>query len=710
MTSRISLLSCCLVLFGTLAACGGGNVGEQSVPEATLSGEGLNGNMLRINPPDEPDRQGSPAAFNIESTGDSELKLTSIQLEPEGEIPERLLFNGERTETNCEFDATVSGTNDSTGSCSNKQYCNVVTGFCHEAAPPETPLTVDSSREFSFRLAASQQAEIICPDPPEEQPENFVSSTAAWNQIRQDYCGEIRIETNARNDGSQFSGGSTRVYLLSDTGSGQIAVDPGALTFEGVEAGMTTDPQTLTILNEGRGTLTIDGINIQGNSEFVDLSGPSFPKDIPGSNSDSGAGSETWEVAISIPEDTKEEDIPSNSRLTIRSSAANEASASISIDQASLGPAIELVDGEGNPKTAMSFKNGNEQTINIKNEGVEDETLLLQNASFELFQNCPPGTPSCDRMARAEALNNAYEVTIGDSDPIGIEPGPQGANLRSAIRAEASIRTDDEPQPVTVTYTGDSDNPPPLGYLVLTHNDSTSGNTARIALLGPRDGALVEGLPSSSLNFTHGDQEQTRTLLLRNQGTSSIEMEAPSDDQLTSAFRIENPDGDNATWTIPAEGLKPIDVTFVGSTDQEAIDTKTVKFQSIEEAVQEQITFKMATRKEALDLDASIQRASDGDPSTTVGSRLEVDASTMPELDRPRIQWMVLQRPDASRIFRAQPARFGGDSSFTIRPDEPGTYQIGFTVRPGSRGTNGQAQAIETFEVIESSEDNSSGN
>jgi hypothetical protein len=716
MTHRTSLAwIVTFVLLATAAtACGGGNVGEQSEPEAAL-GDEIDTNILRINAPDRLNDQSNTFGFNVRSTGEAPLKITDLSLEPSGDIPSRLLYNGEETETSCEFNSMVSETNDASGNCSSNQYCNAVTGQCHETGLPETPITVDNSQSFEFLLAASSEAEMVCPDPPDERPEKFVGSTATWNQItaggEYDYCGELHIETNARNSGSVFNNGNARVYLMTNTGSGQITLNPENFSFEDIQPG-TTKEQTLTILNDGRGPLRVDNINVVSNARFVSVeptdSSNSYPVEIPGSNSDSGAGDATWTVTVSIPEGTDPDEIPSNSSLKVISSAANApdsgTSVGISISTPSAGPAIDFVDGNKKPKTALSFESSQTQTIGVRNQGTEDSLLVLRSIGIELFQNCPGSNQgSCDPESRRQALADAYSMTLGgQSVSLGTSPTNLGAGN---VGDKRTIRTDADPQSLKVTYDGGSGDAPPLGYLVVNHNDSTSGGSARIALLGARSGALVETLPGS-VTFKHGDSEQTRTILLRNQGTSPIEMKPPSDEDLTGAFDVVNPSGSNDSWTVPAEGLKPITVKFFGTNDSNELTVGDIAFQSTEEAVQDEITFDASTRQDFFDFEASIANQN---RQLRVGSALRFSASTMPQLQA-TYQWVVLKRPAESRIFRARPTTFSSDNTFQIQPGQPGTYRIGVTVRAAEVGKNGQIQAMKSYDVKAEGSSNGNGN
>jgi len=602
---------------------------------------------IELGLPCQSERVEDPGTVRLLSNGDQPLEITSIEM---SNTPERLLFRGEETGTSCTFDAEAVPWNDGADDCGERRYCDDNQGCLDTRLPSETvTIEPEASREFDWILAAAdfddERAAISCPEPGEEVPQN----------LREDYCGEVTLETNTGRDQEPFDNGAVTLYFQIDADrKGIVEVVENSLTLNGIQPGQTTGPKRFSVRNNSPDDeLTISRLSVQNQTRQVQISPADTPLTVEPSSE------QNFDVSIDLPEDFDLENLAEDDFIEIQSSAVNRCSTSISLfynTSSTSGPAA-LLDRE-----SLAFGETNPQSVTARNVG--RELLLLSRQNFE-----PDG------------LAQNYTIRFD-----GEEIGPDQASW-AQIQSGESASFD-------VEFTGNSGG---VGEMFLSHNDDEVGGRHSIVLLGDEGGGFGRAFPSD-VNFNFGTQE-ARTVVVWNRGSEELTLNPqlqgpnmPSNPEDTPLDRSNlQIDGLSDASPIPPGDVATGQLTFDGASGSTRT-TFTLEMQS-------------DTVGSPMNLAVSVTEVPDGESlqpginpvsgeTVEVGQIARFDSS--PSNGNSNLSgdaWFLMDRPQESTVFREA----FGDPDFSIRPDTAGTYTVAFA--PVEAAGDGTLQRIATFDL-----------
>lgn len=604
---------------GLLAATGCGNdLGQDKIAQVSLQQPA--DRAVSVSLPIAPQKQGEGSPIQLQSNGKKPLKITKANLV---NAPDRVLHRGQEELESCNYDETNPPTN---GDCQSGQYCDQNTKTCRKATVPETPITVSSGStyEFEFFLAADSEAKTVnCPDPGEEVPDDF----------KEDYCGELRLETNANTDNSIFQKGNATFYLQVDSNrSGRIGISPENLSFEGLEPGKTLTKE-FSVRNDGEGPLTLNSLVIDRHAGFITIDPNSTPITIRAGNS------RGFEVEVAVPSDFNMDDLKSTAVINIDSSAVNASptgeTVTLNLNAGTgFGPAAQF------DKPAFSFKGGSTDSVTVKNVG--QGPLQLNQASF-----------------RPSSLSEAYKITFNGEQT--------GKNLGSADSIPAG-----ESATLKIEYTGSGGD---VGRLTIDHNDEALFGQSSLMLLADKSGAVADVIPNN-VNFQN--KGTSRQVLLYNRGSEPLTIgkkwgngSAPPEVSI-SGFS----DGD----TVAPGEIATGNLEYVTKSEMPKFPVLDFAPSAIDAGNDPNGKLNININPGDGNSRAGQITSDTGDGSVAVGevARLEFQKGNGMFGDSETLTWMVLDRPSGSEFFSVHQG--GMNDPFFVRPDKAGTYKIGVVV------------------------------
>lgn len=623
------------VAVAVASGCGNG-IQENKAPQATITEPtGMN---LEIKLPDRSGRQAPPVSTIIKSNGQADLEITKLELI---DTPERLIYRGEELDTECSFDETVPLTNSGDGKCTDGQYCDDTSHVCHRATLPETPITLSpgNTKELAFFLSATEGEEVPCADPDDSVPD----------QYKEKYCGKLKITTNATTvDKEPFTKGTANLYFqLDKSRSGKIDVMPSDISFDDAEPGTSTE-KTFSVVNNGKGPLRIDNIQVQDNSEILSVTPSRTPIEIGSQKS------KDFTAELSLPADFDMNKLPIQDFINIESSAVNiDTSKPISVTIESgvgLGAAIEL------DKHAVSFKSGNTQTITIENVGTKK--LIPTTLDFR-----------SDTSGNYDVKYKGKSVNLNLQNQGGIDPG-ESAKLE-------------------LTFTGNQDRG--IGEMIINHNDKSVFEQSSVMLLGKKDGGYAEILPES-VNFHFGNNAK-RKVVIRNRGTGDL--------TVNKEWQTANNDPP-AAFTFSGVKNKMNGGTTIKAGDFVVAEVEALspKKPMSGKPVFHTIKFPSDTLGDPVALNINVTEGDSSSLVPKISPEFEGKSIEMGQVARFTSMgsqgnsgtnddmWFVLDRPMGSSFYSTT-----NGAKFAVRPDATGKYKIGIIMLDGS------SEAQKTFDL-----------
>lgn len=610
MVNRLLSQVAFFLLLTLVASCGdkGNNFQSADEPQFAVSVGFI---QLRM-PPDE-NRTQAQDSLRLQNNGDGDLTISSFEWIDK---PDRLEALGERAETgSCAEDAD----------CSDGQICITASQTCVDVGLPATPLTIEPqlAREIDF-VVERGGSEMVCPEPPADVPSEFFET----------YCGVLRIETNAINDGEFVEDGQALVYFLNTGASGQINVDPNFLEFANVQPG-TTHQQEFSIQNTGVQDLRIDSITVEDNPDLFTITGLTVPI---GGVVESGTAA-TFEVVVTIPEDAENYEVFTN--LVIQSSAGRtNVAVEISADAGS-SPFIEL------SETVLRFDAADRQTLTIENTGAA--TLAIRGVDTN-----PEARPF-------------YRFEIDGND---VTDDFQTVNVSAGNSVELDV--------IFSRPAGNED--PSIGTLEIAHNDPNHGFKSELTLLGDEGDVPIGRIHPIAFTFLAADgNSESRDFVIRNVGTAPLNLNAVAwnfSNGSDAEFQITGADG-----TVEPGGIQRATVTFTGMNatpdvglallDSNNLVDLSLTLRALQSASEQPQPVITVTNQGALRTSAPVNLSA---------------AESMPAGVANNAIWTTLARPSGSTVFLDG---VGETASFT--PDVAGTYTVALTLLNSSGDREAQA-------------------
>ena len=639
-----------------LASCGDG-IGITTSPSVVLENADTVG--FTIPERNSPTQQGSEVAIQLRNSGDAPLTVETFEVTG----PDVLVYDGEETNTTCEYDGQSTPTN-STGGCNQDQVCKQIPAVCYSTVLPERPFEIGptTSEQFDFFLIADGTNELDCPEPGSEVPDQF----------RDNYCGEIRLETDATTTNDTFQDGDATLYFQYDPStSGEIEVEPATLTYSDVRPGASVDRE-LTIKNvDSSDPMEISGISIEGGAaEYMSFSPQNLPTELP---SNSG---QTWTFTVTIPSEVSQEEIPDSAEIYIESSASNVNTAkAVLVDILGTGPVYT------DDKKSLSFESGGPaETLTVTNAGTD--TLRLDSISFEAAE---PG----------QTFDGANYDVVYRGDPDNINDQGRITN-NAGIEPNQSATFD-------ISFSGPANGK--LGWMVIQHNDPvTSGKppsdasqsgTSRLLLMAGRDSGVAEIVPSS-LNFqafpADENRDVRRPFTVRSIGTQSLDGVLEWGGNAEPADLSIAPVDLASGFTQDPGVLKAGEISYLGTTSDEPGVMQDVSFTPSSGSTPLTARMNVTVHDNgsgAMAPEAQITPRFEGS-SVEAGDVAEMSAenSVLNTMSSSNVtyEWFVLDRPMGGSFF-AQRAS-GNALEFAVRPDVAGQWKIALIVYNGDLWDN----------------------
>lgn len=610
-----------LSTFAMLAACGpdnnNNNLTVQDEPAMQLD-EPAGGELDLV----VPLKEREPAELSpirVENSGEVPLTLTSIEWV--GEKPERIFMAKDREENSTE------------DACSSEIYYPA-SDICVLTGAPDfsKPLPPGTAFQVSLHVKAYLPGEanvIVCPDEvPASVPDLF----------KERYCGAIRIKSDARNDAANVVKGEAVIYLQADRSSGSVKLSVPTLNFTNVIPGFTGD-QSFAVVNDGTTPLDLRSILPTDFGQFINIEGPSLPTEL------APLASAEFKVTLTIPDSQDPDTLKFNTQLRIESSAPTSPDLlDIIVDNSQQLPPVPQLD-----RAKISFTgDGDVQPLVITNPG--DIPVSLTGVSFE--------------PAEAE---DYYAFMNEDDTPF---MGPSVIKRRSTSNPTANNKT------YKLAYTKPSDATVGLASMIINYNyfvgNTTRNGTTRVILLG--DKAMVaygDIVPSVASFSTKTMDKQTRQAAIYNLGTAPLNVEKTELMALAGGieeFTVQLTGGATFPVTIPADGIEPIEISFVATDAND--DQVNAVFTSTSETARPMgltlSTFDAAIPDVTLDFFTSFFG------NAIVGELLSVEfAVGTDEGLANNAQWVIVKRPANSAIYIKT---IGPKIGFI--PDQAGEYEL----------------------------------
>lgn len=579
------------------------------------------------------------------SSGELELQVPLKEKEPIELEPIRILSSGEvpLTITNIEwvgkkpervFMAKSRQEGVSEEECSSEIYYPAA-DICILTGAPDYATPIPAGTEFGIQLhvKAYQPNEpnvIVCPDEiPAETPDAF----------RARYCGAIRITSDARNDAGQVEQGEAIVYLQADRSSGSVRLTVPTITFQNVVPGFESE-QAFGIINDGSSPLTVSSVLPNDFGQYISVTGPDLPLEL------APQASGEFKVKLTIPASENPELLSFMTQLRVASSAPTSPNLlDIVVDNSRQIPPVPQPD-----RQKISFAaDGDVQSVVMTNLG--DIPVSLTGVSFE--------------PAYAE---DYYQLLNEDDSPF---MGP------SVIQKGSTSNPDRNKKTYKIKYTAPSDATSDLASMIINYNyfvgDETRNGTLRLILLGDSaSAAFGDVVPAVATFSTQSTEEQTRKAAIYNLGNAPLEVTGANLNPLagtTDEFLIKLAGGATFPVTIPANGIQPIEISFVGTnTDIDQIDATIQSTSDISDTMRLTLSSQdIAIPAETLNFSASFL-----DAAAPVGELVSVEfAPGTPQSLANNAQWVIYSRPAGSQLYIKT---IGPKAAFIV--DTAGSYEL----------------------------------
>ncbi len=547
--------------------------------------------------------------------------------------------------------STDGGTCSSDADCGSEAFCITASGSCRDLGFAETPIEVrpDRLHNIPFVVTASDQA-VQCPEPHSDVPE----------QVRDIYCGELLIETNANNSTNLVEDGNARIYFVTDGSSGLLELSESFLRFTEVTPGGSSS-RSFSINNNEDGPLTVERAEITTNSDWFEIS--------PGisNNVISGHGAETYTLHLNPPADASPEDLEFDTSIRFPSSSVGPERAIFVEVTAGIGdvPLIEV------DPMQLSFADSTEQTMEIQNHG--GGALIIQNMSVQ---------PS----AVAEyysVYHNGQEILRGDGSVPNIAPATGG---------EPTV------EEVTVEFTAPADETiSTVGTLEINHSDTRTESPLRVMLLGDADEIALGEIATDAMRqvrMVSDGGPQVRHLPLINSGTSDLIIDDVQLEEGNSNTDAEDYTISGLEGTIAPGEIKEITIEYAGDSQfAQDLDITTVSNHGGQPSTMAlQVTAQAGSASSA---EVTITPSFSTDALVGENTTFEVGIEGG-EANLNNAQWLTLQRPAGSEALVQV---VGSEASFV--PDMEGTYRVSVSLRDTSVMGSPEVQEIIEFQASE---------
>lgn len=630
---RIQTLVATALMSLVLGACGGEGFSSDVVPELTID---LNQAQIAIDSVGPSDRtQTIPTPIILRNSSEGVLRVTSIEWVAR---PDRLssYFDGPNStsaeDPRCTQDAE----------CGSEGIC-LASGFCRDAGFEATPFEIGNRYDLNFLLRRGET--ITCPTAGADVPEEF----------RSNYCGELRIETNASNDAGIVEEGGATIYFTTAGGSGQMSVQPGLIQFTNARGGVSQSAQ-FTIQNSAGSPLLIERGDFAQNPQVFEIAPSVFGREIAANST------ETFTLTYSPAAGAGEAELEFSTTLNFASSSVtNSPAITIEVTQGvGDAPLIEV------DPLQLSFADATSQPLTIRNSG--GATLTLSQM----------------RITPTEAAAH-YRIMLNGVDIL--EDYPTGANAPRLPRM-----TDDEPTELELTVEFDeSAEGSAVGTLEIRHNDSASGNLSYVSLLGDSDEIAVGELYPTIFTLRSNGPAVEREVAIYNNGNSDLVItgvNAQGQGPTTNLdlFRFEGFEG-----TVAPGEVHTAKVFFDGEDEfNHAVIASIESNHAGQESAMTLALNARAVGASAMDLsvEPSFSNEAVVGQSTTLTLR---DAGATASLNNAR--WYILERPAGSELLSR-----GIGESITFVPDAAGTYRFAVLAVDS---TNREEQVIFEFDATE---------
>ncbi len=593
-----------------VAACGDGIDTGENAELNVISTEIALGDM-------GPDHRTRPLeeSLVLENQGRGDLEVQNIEWIDK---PSRLVAY--HTGPVSEADADVECESDA--DCSEGGICMTQANNCRDRGFRPLPHEVRTDATFSQPLALeSSDTEVVCPEAPDGAPPN--------------YCGEIRVETNAANDG-----GNANIYIVAGETSGVLSLPDTYLEFT-LAAPSVTQVKEFVIENTGSSDLEMERMNFDRNEHWFEVTPAMSNTVIEGGNS------QTFTIEMTPPDGTLEEDLDFQTGITFESSSSTAQGMTIRVT-AGIGDAPRI---EVDPMQ-LSFEDGNEQTLTIYNYG----SAGLPLNSMELR---PQG-----------AIDDYYTVTY------------EGTNVlenSNAIPNLAQAESEDEPayEEFTVTFTAPTGDESAVGDLRINHQDSLADNRTTVTLLGDAAEVAVGEIGPTPITFrSDGDGAQSRQLAVSNQGNADLEITGVELDEMNAQTDADDYDVDGLEgMVIGPDEVGEATLTYTGANEFEQHLRVLPESNHAGQSQLMQLDVSTANLSPAtMELDLVTSFPSGVASVDELTSFSIVDEAEVGRTDL--TTWVLHEKPAGSLAVLD-----GSGEQATIIPDVAGTYRISALVR-----------------------------
>lgn len=665
-----------LAIVGTIAGltasasgCGNG-IGEGGEPELVVETPQieLTHRDMEPNGADQPQpAEAIGEELTIRNNGTDDMEITSIEWV---EKPTRV-------------EAIHTGDDDA-DSCANDEDCPdglCLTNQCRDIGFGD-PDPVAPESEFSQRLAvaADNEEPINCPEPPDDP------------DIPSDYCGEIKIETSAHNDDDHVEDGETTIYLVTDGSSGMMALSETVLDYTYATWGVAQEVE-FEVINEADTELQIDRMDIDTNASWFNVTPVDSELDGVSGLVVDGRDSERISIEMIPPDREDVEDSEEDNEIEFNATVTFETS-SITTEP---GMTLRVTSGPGDVPVMdvqperLSFVEDDTQTVSVYNHGVA--TLSVRGMTIRDYD--------ADSTRAEDNYSVVYHDEDGDSRDM-LQPDVASVPVTGAQPADEQDEETDEiiMEPGVEHFEVTLDNPEAddtLGTLRINHDDDYAESPWELTLLGTADDVAIGIIGPEQVNFLADGGQQTRHLVLRNEGTEQLEIEQV---QLDAG---SNTDVDDYTITTaddqPLEGqiveagsIRELELTYSGEPDNpEMAQDLEVTIASSDLAPESVPRVRVDTRPVS-ESDMDIELAPAFADYAEVGEQTSftvIDDGDVGRLDQ--ASWYVLQRPADSQ---ADIEGVGPQVNFL--PDASGTYRVAVIVDDGE---GHEAQDIVEFDA-----------
>ncbi len=618
-------LSIALFFFSILAACGSdNNLTSVAEPEFAID----DNPVIILKMPTDVVKNETQKSLRLRNSGDGILKITKFELI---DTPDRLVVLGERgKDCNAMSCDGVTNLDETDPQPLKDPICLTATQTCRGTGFGDLPQEIGPqlTRDITLLIGAGN-LELDCKEPSSELPETVDAA---------EYCGKIRIETNALTNGGPIVDGAVDIFILRPAeSSGQIKITPQFIEYTDVSPGVSAT-QSVTIQNTGQRTLQIKSISVEKNGDWFNISGQSGDTPV---SIDAGE-SKVWDIELLIPADQTDYDF--STTLFVDTSAANASSGRIVVDVTAGGGSAPDIQFDATPVKFSSAK----QTVTISNDGLA--TLTLNGL------NIKPATSRAFYTFAVDGndVTNAINVVIqkGQSKDLEI------TFMRPAANTDSST-----------------------AVLEINHNDSAKGFKSEIVLLGDEGDVGIGEIKPESFTFLAKDgNTSTREFAIRNIGTAPLELTAANlTTGLAAEFTIMN-----ATGTIAPGAMKKGTVSFSGANSMGKQGL--LSFTSNHTGG----LFDLALRAVESTSDAPVPvivPAFSGNAKVGFTAKFSNTGST-PAANTQNGVWTLLSRPENSKAW----VSIVGDQ-VSFKPDAAGVYEIGLLLNVNSR----EAQTVFSF-------------